>query len=214
MKMKRILGAALCAAMLLVSTSCSPLLRFVFSSGKDSASLDEYVISDDFGYSDDLTSSYDAASSDAQTVKEYGNETVGWMTLDDTFFQWYTPGNTDTCVQYAQSPTEIVTMDVFDCTAIKEQTGVDFDAYTAASSRLYQLQQASQTENIEKLTGSREGLGNYAAYQVYCYYPDDDQYLVMWYMDSPDQTKVYYVAAEFRSTEMSFFNYAQTYRMP
>ena len=79
---------------------------------------------------------------------------------------------------------------------------------------MYQLEQESKTQNIEKLTGAREALGQYPAYQVYCYYPNDDQYLVTWYMDSPDKTKVYYVAAEFRSTEMSFFNYAQTYKMP
>ena len=82
------------------------------------------------------------------------------------------------------------------------------------SSRLYQLDQDASSQNIEKITGAREALGSYDAYQVYCYYPGDDQYLVMWYMDSPDKTKVYYVAAEFRSSEMSFFNYAETYRMP
>ena len=209
MKLKRILGAALCAAMLLSSTSC---LRFIVrnrsSQGNDTSSF-EYDIS-----SFDFFSSEEESSAVESTVTEYGNETVGWFTLDGTFFQWYTPGNADTCVQYAQSPTEILTMDVFDCAAIKEQTGVDFDALTAANTKMYQLEQESKTQNIEKLTGAREALGQYPAYQVYCYYPNDDQYLVTWYMDSPDKTKVYYVAAEFRSTEMSFFNYAQTYKMP
>lgn len=206
---KRILGAALCAAMLLSSTSCMRIFLRNRSSQSDDTSSYEYDVS-----SYDYFSSEEESSSIEFAGTEYGNETVGWFTLDSTFFQWYTPGNSDTCVQYAKSPTEILTMDVFDCAKMKALTGVDFDSYTAANTKMYQLEQESKTQNIEKLTGSREPLGNYAAYQVYCYYPDDDQYLVTWFMDSPDMTKVYYVAAEFKSSEMDFFDYAQTYRMP
>ena len=207
--MKRILGVALCAAMLLSLSSCLRLIAGSMRSASSDTSLEEYSYS-----SEETVSSEDAASSSDSAVTEYGNDTVGWMTLDGTFFKWYTPGNTETCVQYAKSPSEILTMDVFDCAAVKEQTGVDFDSLMAANTKMYQLEQDSKTQNIEKLTGAREPLGSYPAYQVYCYYPDDDQYLVTWYMDSPDKTKVYYVAAEFRSSEMSFFNYAQTYKMP
>ena len=209
LKMKRILGVALCAAMLLSLSSCLRLIVKSAHSGSSETSSEVYGFS-----SEEPVSSEEDVSSAISLNKEYGNETVGWFTLDSTFFQWYTPGNAETCVQYAKSPTEILTMDVFDCASIKEQTGVDFDSLTAANTKMYQLEQASQTENIQKLTGAQESLGNYPAYQVYCYYPDDNQYLVTWYMDSPDKTKVYYVAAEFRSSEMDFFNYAQTYRMP
>lgn len=209
MKIKRILLASICAAMLLSSTSClSALVRYRISS-KSGTESDGYDVSEDY------TSSYDIdPSSESPEETQYGNETVGWMTLDKGFFQWYTPGNSATCVQYAKSPYEILTMDVYDCVSIKEQTGVDLDAHIAAKARLYKLEEDASTQNIEKITGAREALGKYDAYQVYCYYPDDDQYLVTWYMDSPDRTKVYYVAAEFRTSEISFFNYAQTYQMP
>jgi hypothetical protein len=206
MKIRRILLAALCAAVLLSSTSCIRAMVGNRTSSEPDTSSEESV--DSYSYPDYSVSSESAAET------KYGNETVGWMTLDETFFQWYTPGNSSTCVQYAKSPYEILTMDVIECAPIKEQTGVDFDAQVAASSRVYQLQEEASSQNIEKITGAREALGRYDAYQVYCYYPDDDQYLVMWYMDSPDKTVVYYVAAEFRSSEMAFFNFAQTYQMP
>ena len=210
LKMKKILGLALCAGMLLLLNSC---LRLIARSARPSSGSD--TSSAEYGYSsaESVSSEYAVSSAESAST-EYGNDTVGWMTLDGTFFQWYTPGNAETCVQYAKSPSEILTMDVFDCAAVKEQTGIDFDSLIAANTKMYQLEQDSKTQKIEKLTGAREALGKYEAYQVYCYYPDDDQYLVTWYMDSPDKTKVYYVAAEFRSSEMSFFNYAQTYRMP
>jgi len=200
MKTKRLIGAILCAAMLLSTSSC--LRSMVGNKSSDSGTSS--------GRSD--TSNY--SSEEYLSQPEYGNETVGWFTLDDSFFQWYTPGNTDTCVQYAKSPYEILSMDVIDAEAISQQAGTEFTAKEAASVRMYQIEEDAKTTNIEKITGAREALGAYDAYQVYCFYPDDDQYLVMWYMDSPDKTKVYYVAAEFRSNEMSFFDYAQTYKMP
>ena len=209
MKLKRYTGVFVCVAVLLSCTSCASLLFRHMVSKDDDVSSEAYDV-----YSDDLFSSEEESSQTEPAITEYGNETVGWFQLDGTFLKWYTPGNTETCVQFAQSPTEILTMDVFDCAEMKALTGVDFDSRIAANTKMYQLEEASKTENIEKLTGAREALGNYPAYQVYCYYPDSDQYLVTWYMDSPDNTKVYYVAAEFRSTQMSFFNYAQTYKMP
>ncbi len=200
MKFRRLIGGILCAAMVLSSSAC---LRSI-----------AHRKSSNGGVSSERSDTSNYSSEEYLSRPEYGNETVGWFSLDDSFFQWYTPGNTSTCVQYAKSPYEILTMDVIDAEAIKQQSGADFTSKEAAGTRLYQLQQEAETSNIEKLTGAREALGSYDAYQVYCYYPDDDQYLVMWYMDSPDRTKVYYVAAEFRSSEMSFFNYAQTYQMP
>lgn len=208
---QKLLSLALSAALVLSLSACTIHIE---KKDKDTASYassdDDYGISSD----DNSVSSEEDVSSATADTQEFGNDQVGWLTLDSDFYKWYTPGNTETCVQYAKSPFEILSLDVMDSVALSKEYNVEYDAKMAASSRMYYLEESAKTQNITGITGATEKLGQYDAYQVYCQYPDDNQYLVMWFMDSPDKTKVYYVAAEFRTTEMGFFDYAQTYRMP
>lgn len=206
--LKRLLPLALSAALVLSLSACT---LHVEKKDKGSASSDDNSTA---SYGDMAVSSEEEVSSAAADTQQYGNDQVGWLTLDSDFYKWYTPGNTETCVQYAKSPYEILSLDVMDSVALSKEYDVEYDAKVAASARMLYLEKSAETENIIGITGATEKLGPYDAYQVYCQYPDDNQYLVMWFMDSPDKTKVYYVAAEFRTTEMDFFDYAKTYRMP
>lgn len=205
---RTLLTLSLAASMTAGLTGCVPMLRTIF--GDDTSSADVSSVEEDV--SGGGVSSLDAPESDSQN--RVGNDQVGWLTVGEGFYQWHTPGNTETCVQYAKSPYEILSLDVMDCAQQSAQYGMEYNAKTAAAIRMYFLDESAKTENIADITGATVKLNGYDAYQVYCYYTDDEQFLVMWYMDSPDKTKVYYVAAEFRKTEPNFYQLAETYVMP
>lgn len=198
MKHKNLLAAALCAALVLSVGSCSFLSR----------RSDDH----DSDYYEDISSD-EVSPSDVET-DEYGNEEVGWLTLDSGFHKWYDPDAPATCVQYAKSPYDIYSMNYYDTAEMSAQIGMEFNANIAAQVQYMGMEEEQTDGTIEKLTAARVKLGDYDAYQVYCHYPNDNQYLVIWFMDSPDATKVYYLSAEFLDTDMDFFDYAETYRMP
>ena len=58
-------------------------------------------------------------------------------------------------------------------------------------------------DSLEMATVS---LGGVEAYQIYGYYPADDQWLVIWLFDSPYDDYIHYVSAEFLSDNMDLFS--------
>ena len=97
--LQRLLPLALSAALVLSLSACT---IHVEKKDKDTAS---YASSDnDYGISSDdsSVSSKEDVSSAATDTQEFGNDQVGWLTLDSDFYQWYTPGNTETCVHVVQ----------------------------------------------------------------------------------------------------------------
>lgn len=195
MMLKRFIAAAGSAALLLMSCSCSIELT------------DGRPESDDYSY--DYSSDYSYYSSDVSSEMstdkfKMGDENVGWITIDDSFYKYYdtNPNVSDSCVQYCRSPYDILTLNVID----------GYDAKTYASLLMAALEDES---DVTGLTGAKVKVGDkYEAYQVYCYYTSSSQYLVMWCIDSPSAVKTYYIAAEFVYENSDLVDYVETYERP
>ncbi len=209
MRFKRIMAVAISAAMLLMSCSCTIKITSG-NSKKDDVSSDYGYESDyDFSYSSDYSfddsSDYSSESSDVINSDEIkmGNETVGWITIDDSFYKFYDSSlNSSTIVQYCQSPYDILTLNVI-------------EGWDAKSYALAMMENLDKNDKVTGLTGAEVTVGNkYKAYQVYCYYPSTDQFLVIWCIDSPSASKIYYIAAEFVSSNKDLIDYVETYQMP
>lgn len=191
MNLKRILVVFVCVSVAVSMSSCT--IEIKSGKSKNDVSSESSFVSSE------------AASDDSEDVVWIGSDEVGWLAVDNSFYKFYDPDVSDTCVQYATSPYDILTLDV----------GENCDAETAASIRLSLLQDESESENIDGITGAKVKVGDkYDAFQVYCYYVNDQQFLVMWFIDAPSENKFYYIAAEFRATNSDFINYVETYKMP
>lgn len=195
MKLKRFVAAAISAAMLLMSCSCTVELTNGRPESDDYSSYYEYDSSD---------VSSEASSEVSSDEIKMGNEDVGWLTIDDSFYKFYdtNPGVSDSCVQYCKGPYDILTLDVIE----------GYDAQTYASLIMTALEGQS---DISGLTGAKVTVGDkYEAYQVYCYYTSSNQFLVIWCIDSPSAKKTYYIAAEFTADNSDLIDYVETYQMP
>lgn len=191
MNLKKIIAAFACVSVAVSMSSCT--IEITGGNLKNNVSSEASSVSST------------TSSDDSEDVVWIGSDEVGWLAVDDSFYEFYDPDASDTCVQYATSPYDILTLDV----------GEGCDAETAASIQLSLLNDESKSENIDGITGAKVKVGEkYDAFQVYCYYVDDQQFLVMWYIDSPTENKFYYIAAEFRATNLDFVDYVETYKMP
>lgn len=195
MKFKRFIAAALSAALLLMSCSCSIELT---NGRPESDEYSSYYGYDSFDVSSEVSSE---VSSDGIKI---GNEDVGWLTIDDSFYKFYDidAGISDSCVQYCRSPYDILSLDVVD----------GYNAKTYASLIMTVLKDES---GVTGLTGAEVKVGDkYEAYQVYCYYASTNQYLVIWCIDSPSAVRTYYISAEFVYENSDLVDYVETYQRP
>lgn len=66
----------------------------------------------------------------------------------------------------------------------------------------------------ESLTGATVTIDDREAFQVYCYYPDYDRFLVAWIYDDPDGNTIHYISAEFTPENYNLFEMVEnTYHL-
>lgn len=162
----------------------------------DAAGYDEDYGDEDYG-DEDYGYDEDAVAGDMMTV---GSDAVGYIDLPTNYFSWTEadPGMPEGAVQYCDgTPYNIVTMVYYDMPGMKaydfaQAMGAQFESDTAIAE-----------DSLEMATVS---LGGVEAYQIYGYYPADDQWLVIWLFDSPYDDYIHYVSAEFLSDNMDLFS--------
>ena len=73
-----------------------------------------------------------------------------------------------------------------------------------AGAMMMNFQQDTEMDQ-SSVTGATVTLDGCEAYQVYGYYPDDDLFLVVWFLDSPEDDYIHYVSVEFTSDNYDLF---------
>lgn len=202
MKSRRLLAAALSAAMVLGMSACS----FTPPASKDEGGTGSY---------DEISS--DHVSFSFGTTKEFGNDQVGWLTLPDTDYILLPQTDAaDYIVQYDRLPCGSYLMDFFDVAQMKEQYHIEFDAKSGATMRYDAFKEEQTAGIITELSLTMDTVNGYTAYRVSFFDPEDNEYRFSWHMDSPDGKKVYYLAVYFQNTDEGriFYDYYQSYRMP
>lgn len=117
-------------------------------------------------------------------VQWIGDEEHGYIQVpaDYTPYQDVEAGG---LVQYCDGPYNIVTLQRF------EGTPAD-----AAASNLYSYMQ--EESGTDGLTAAEVGISDYTAKQIYAYYTDSSQFMVIWLIPDPDdENSCYYIAMEF-----------------
>lgn len=134
-------------------------------------------------------------SSDTQRI---GSPETGYVDVPDDFVTFvndvYLGEGT---IQYSDlSGMNIVTLQVMDSSLV--------DAELSANT-MYMSFESDPAVDQETLTAAMVTLDGCEAYQVYCYYPDDDIYVVTWSFDSSYDDYTHYVAVEFTSDNYDLF---------
>ena len=118
----------------------------------------------------------------AVETKRVGKDQYGYITIPYYWVAFIDVEPMPGAIQYTNAGLAIITLNIFDS---------DVDPETALSN----LAAYHEDQGAVDVTGARVTLNGEEALQVYCYYPSDGTYLVMWMFKSSDDV-VHYIAAE------------------
>ncbi len=98
-------------------------------------------------------------------------------------------------------------------TIITLERYADVDYETAANSIRYYM---AENEEIDGLTGATVTVNGYNALQLYCVYPADGVYQVVWLIEDPENPAVssYYLAMEFTNDNRDIIACSSTFQTP
>lgn len=234
MRKIKILALLLCVTLMSTSlTGCGILLRAVMEAAEEENNRDasgnvqvnagdydyDYDYEEDTEYSDPYTiddmdlvefdpdfdnedygdEDYDVAG-DMITV---GSDLVGYIDLPSDYYPWNEAGGMpEGSVQYCDgTPYNIVSMVYYD---MPDVSAFEFAQLMAGQ---FENDTAIDPDSLEMATVT---LGGVEAYQIYCYYPADGQWLVIWMFESPYDDYIHYVSAEFLTDNFDFFEQIET----
>jgi len=143
-----------------------------------------------YSYSD---SSSDTGYEDTQRIGSVEN---GYTDIPADYVKFEDPSLGSDFMQYSDTTgTNIVTLGHY---------SDELSAHSYASAILASFQQDSEMDQ-SSVTGATVTLDGCDAYQVYGYYPDEDLFLVVWLLDSPEDDYIHYIAVEFTSDNYDLF---------
>ena len=166
---------------------------------EDPYSIDDMEVTDfDDVFNDDADPFGDGGDAVDDGMMTVGSDLVGYIDLPDNYYPWTEAGGMPNgSVQYCDgTPYNLVSMVYYDMPGVT--------AYDLASSMMDQFKTDTAISQ-DSLTGATVQLGGVDAYQIYAYYPNDDQWLVIWMFESPYDSYIHYVSAEFLSDNFDFF---------
>lgn len=142
--------------------------------------------------------SYADSSSDTgyEDTQRIGSVENGYTDLPGDYVKFEDPSLGSDFLQYSDTTgTNIVTLGHY---------SDELSAHSYASAILASFQQDSEMDQ-SSVTGATVTLDGCDAYQVYGYYPDEDLFLVVWLLDSPEDDYIHYIAVEFTSENFDLF---------
>lgn len=151
-------------------------------------------------------------STDSNSDKEeeentiIGNDEYGYLTLPGYWIEGHVSGASENAIQYTNG-LYIVTMNTFNKTATMtaELQALGLYAYLEENNTGYD---AKKNLNI-----GRTKVGNYNAYQVYCFYTSDNKWFYEWDFEAEDG-KVHLIEVEGPDRYYGgYFNIPQTFRL-
>ncbi len=149
-----------------------------------------------FSYPDtDSDTGYDD-SSVSEDCQRIGSVETGYVDVPADYVKFTDSSLTDEYVQYSDvTGTNIVTMTYYDDSiSAKTYAGVMLAAF-----------EEDPEIDPSSVTGATVTLDGCEAFQVYGYYPEEDLFLVVWLLDSPEDDYIHYVAVEFTSDNYDLF---------
>lgn len=153
---------------------------------------------EDYGDEDYGNEDYgdDAVSGDMITV---GSDQVGYVDLASNYVKWNEIGGMpEGSVQYCDGTSNnIVTMVYYDMPGTSAMQVAQGMAGNLSSDT------AIDPDSLDMATVT---LGGVDAYQIYAYYPTDGLWLVVWIFESPYDSYVHYVSAEFPGDDFTLFH--------
>lgn len=118
-------------------------------------------------------------------LKWVGDEDHGYLQVPADYTIFHDVDDQIGLVQYCKGPYNIVTLHRFTGAPVEE-----------ATQNFYASMEAE--DNCDKLEVAKVQVGGYDANQIYAYYSDTAQYLVVWLIADPeDDQACYYLAMEF-----------------
>ncbi|MBQ7765938.1 MAG: hypothetical protein IJ397_03730 [Lachnospiraceae bacterium] len=162
----------------------------------DLIDMNEQNILSFYTFTDEETSSEDVAvTGDVQRV---GDEKYGYTDIPADYVVFTDPYNDGDYIQYSDpTGTNILTMTYYE------------ESYIDAENLAYNLLEQLETDtgiDPSSVTGAMVTLDGCEAFQVYGYYPDEDIFLVVWVLDSPEDDYTHYIAVEFTSDNYDLFD--------
>ena len=134
-------------------------------------------------------------------TKVVGEEKYGYVTVPSDWVKFYDYSTVANVLQYSYANEYVLTMMYYSKDELRS-------AETAAANAKAHL----STENVEKLTGAKVKMGSYDAYQVYAYYPDENEWLVCWFFEAEDGL-VHYLAVEGPDPYSDYFEIPNTFKI-
>ena len=168
--------------------------------------------SDDSEYTDD-TYNEDAyvqdetESDETVSTTRVGNPTMGYIDIPSTYVTFEEEGGLGGLAGYYQYTCvdgySIVTVQAYDDTTALDLANSVYDNF-----------ESDTYVDQDSLEGAEVTIAGYDAYQVYCYYPDDDVYVVSWCFETPDvDNYTHYLAIEFDYNNQDIFDASETFSM-
>ncbi len=132
-------------------------------------------------------------------TKRIGSVQTGYVDVPDSFVKFINDEIlSNGTIQYSDISTKnIITLQYVEASYM--------DATTSACN-MYEKFINDPMVMKESIVKARVLLGGCEAYQVYCYYPLDDTYVITWSFNSPSDNFTHYVAVEFTSDNKELFN--------
>ena len=159
----------------------------------DKIGIDAYLkeFSEWFSNNTDGTCSYKTPSTNTpieeeQDTKTIGTDAFGYVEVPSNWYEFHDVDGNDS-LQYSYGNVYIFTMNVIDNSGLSAKE----------LAQNYMAVKSNETD-ITGLTGATVTIGDkgqYTAYQVYMYYPQDNVYLITYWFETEDN-KVHYMALE------------------
>lgn len=134
-----------------------------------------------------------------------GNDFVGYIDVPDDFVEFTEAGSgtNGTMVQYSDITGKcVVTMNAYD----------DISADEAANNLYYNLLETDNAVDKDSIESAMVTINGYDSYQIYCYYPSDGKFLVIWCFETPEENDyTHYLAIEFDEEHIDLFDVNETY---
>lgn len=150
---------------------------------------------------DPVENKSDKALAKEEKAKEYkkngkrvGSKDYGFVTVPKDWVKFQDVDGNSTLQYSTADASWIATLFAIDASQA--------DALTYASAIYSSLEE----EGVENLNASKIAINDYPAYQVYCYYPDEDIWLFCWLIDGKENDKTYYIAVEGDDSYSDYFS--------
>ena len=131
-----------------------------------------------------------------------GADKYGYVTIPSDWVKFTDPDVTIDLVQYSTLSSDyVLTMMYYS----KSEVVSAEQAATNVSNHM-------STENVTGLTGAKVKVAGYDAYQVYGYYPDENEWLVCWFFEAEDGY-IHYIAVEGPSRYSDHFKIPDTFKL-